>query len=517
MKKGILIYPPNQLMDIETPRPDGSLGPLYLASSLEKVGFEVDILDASVGGPEDSLKKTFYRNIKQSNGLTMIGMSFIEIANYVKKNNYEFVGITSNFTPQTNMALQTAKTIKETIPEIPIFSGGVNARAMINRFLDSGAFDGICLSEGELIFPRMINEFFLKKTLKNVPGVAYLEKNNAVVINPVDDSCFPKELDDLPMPSWEKLPFDKYEQISSPHGVSVHDRQGMRYAPLMTSRGCPFRCAYCHVSNETRSSDITGPIRKLRFHSIERVLSEIDYLKSLNVQRLFIEDDSLLANKERVKQLFLKIKDKNLSVANVNGVNLIHFYNRSKENWAIDLEYLEIIKDGGFDQIVFPVESGSQRVLQKYATNKVFLNKMNLPILMQKMTKIGISAPVNMMIGFPDETEYEIYESIELAKRLIDHGAPYVTFFIPIPFPGSALHKIALDGGHIDKNFDPDQMNWKRPVMKNTAVPPERLEFIRDSANADINSNLHLEKRLKQSMAGRWLSNESIPIIEQSN
>ena len=60
-------------------------------------------------------------------------------------------------------------------------------------------------------------------------------------------------------------------------------------------------------------------------------------------------------------------------------------------------------------------------------------------------------------------------------------------------------------------------MNWKRPVMKNTAVPPERLEFIRDSANADINSNLHLEKRLKQSMAGRWLSNESIPIIEQSN
>jgi hypothetical protein len=58
-KKGLLIYPPNQLMDIETPRPDGSLGPLYIASSLESEGIETDILGASVGrdrpkgGPPD--------------------------------------------------------------------------------------------------------------------------------------------------------------------------------------------------------------------------------------------------------------------------------------------------------------------------------------------------------------------------------------------------------------------------------------------------------------------------------
>ena len=36
--KCVIIYPPNQLLDIETPRPDGSLGPLYLASALEKIG-----------------------------------------------------------------------------------------------------------------------------------------------------------------------------------------------------------------------------------------------------------------------------------------------------------------------------------------------------------------------------------------------------------------------------------------------------------------------------------------------
>ena len=63
-------------MGIETPRPDGSLGPLYLASALEKIGIETDILDASVGAKEYSLKETFYRRIRQGNGLIRIGMNF---------------------------------------------------------------------------------------------------------------------------------------------------------------------------------------------------------------------------------------------------------------------------------------------------------------------------------------------------------------------------------------------------------------------------------------------------------
>ena len=504
MKRGILIYPPNQLMDVETPRPDGSLGPLYLAAALEEAGYEVDLLDASVGSAHHKLEDTFYRNIKQDNGLTLIGMTFSEIADYVAQNEYDFVGISSNFTPQTNVAISTAREIKKLRPDIPIYTGGVNARSMINRFLNTELFDAICISEGEIIFPRMINQHFSGKSLDSIPGIAYRNSDGKVVVNKVDHSCFPAHLDSLPMPAWEKLPFDKYEKISSPHGISVKERKGIRYAPIMTSRGCPFRCTYCHISTETRTNDLTGPIGKLRMHSVGRVIEEIDRLKELGVGKLFIEDDSLLADRKRVKEIFTKIADRNLYISNVNGVNLIHFYNRSQNQWTIDIEFLELLKQSGFDQIVFPVESGSQRVLKKYATNKLFLDRMNLPDLMAQMTKIGISAPVNMMIGFPDETEEEIAESIDLAKQLMGSGAPYVTFFIPIPFPGTKLFEIAMLGGHITKDFDPDQMNWKRPVMRNTTVPPERLEYIRDKANENINTDLHLKRRLKLSMGSRW-------------
>jgi len=291
--KGLLLYPPIQFMDIETPRPDGSLGLLYLASALEAQGIKIDLLDASVGDATKSLEQTFYRNVKQDNGLTRIGMSFEEIAHYVTAGNYDFIGISSIFTPQTRMVIETARAIKKALPDIKIYAGGVNARALKERFLESGMFEGICLSEGENIFFRMIEAGAQDKPMDDIAGVAFCRAEK-IIVNPVDHSCFPKNLDDLAMPAWEKLPFEKYEKIASPHGVDLSVNKS-RYAPIMTSRGCRFQCAYCHISQEKEGD--SGSIGRLRFHSLERIVEEAKKLKSLGVDKLFIEDDSFLSDK----------------------------------------------------------------------------------------------------------------------------------------------------------------------------------------------------------------------------
>ncbi len=491
--KVLLIYPPNQLMDIETPRPDGSLGPLYLASQLEKEGYETDVLDASVGGDCQKLEDTFYRRIKQENGLIRIGMDFSEIAAFVNKGSYDFVGINSNFTPQTNMVFETAKAIKELNPQIPIFSGGVNARALKQRFLNTGYFEGICLTGGELVFPRVLNE-----GVERTPGFAYLGGEN-----PVDKSCFPNNLDELLMPAWEKLPFKKYENIFSAHGVDVTGNIPKRYAPIMTSRGCPFSCLYCHISEEKKGSE-SGGTGIYKTHSMERVVSEIERLKDLGIEKLFFEDDSLLANKKRAKDIFRKIKDKGLSILDVNGVNIINLYDsqrRSKEGkYVIDYEFLDILQEAGFGQIVFPLESGSSRIQKQYATNKIRLEKMDLVKLMRAISDRGIKAPINTMIGFPDETEKEIRMSFDLSRRLVEEGgAPYVTFFHPIPFPGSKLYSLAIKGGHISEDFDPDKMNWKNPVMEKTVVDPKRLKELVERAWREINPQEYIIRRINES------------------
>jgi len=110
--KVLLVYPPSQLMPNEFPRPDGSLGLLYLAGALEREGVEVDVLDASVGTLDDSLETTFNKHVMQDNGLIRIGMTVERISEVIANGGYNIVGINSNFTPQTKMALEVAKAIK---------------------------------------------------------------------------------------------------------------------------------------------------------------------------------------------------------------------------------------------------------------------------------------------------------------------------------------------------------------------------------------------------------------------
>ena len=76
-----------------------------------------------------------------------------------------------------------------------------------------------------------------------------LIENNKVYL-----SVVLQDLDELPIPAWDMLPLEKYWEISRPHGGGFSDRK-VAYASAMFSRGCPFRCAYCHISKETTGSD----------------------------------------------------------------------------------------------------------------------------------------------------------------------------------------------------------------------------------------------------------------------
>lgn len=502
MKKNpkiLLIYPSNQLFSIETPRPDGSLGILYLAGALEDAGFETDVLDASIGTERDNLKDTFYRSVKLPNGLIRIGMSSLRIKEVIADNNYDILGISSNFTPQTSLALEVASIAKSVNRKILVIAGGVNARNLPERFLDSGSVDIVCLSEGEKIVVGIVKRW-IKGNEFCQSGIMHGNKGN-YNINPVKPENLCENLDDLPFPAWRKLIFKHYDNISSSHAVLT--AANVRYAPIMTSRGCPFHCAYCHNSMENEKSR-SGNIGSLRLKSVKRVLKEAEILKSLEVKKLYFEDDSLLAKKSRVKEIFTNLKNMNFQIEDVNGVNILHFMRRGKNGkLEIDIEYLEFLKSAGLEQIVFPVESGSQRVLNKYATSKINLKELDAVNLVKEASRAGIRCPINIMIGFPDETETEILESVELGEMLVGAGAPYCTFFIVTPFPGSKLYEMAVANGNLERNFDPDVMNWKNAIMKNTVVPAERIMELRDLAWEKVNNQSYKNKRFEESAGAR--------------
>ena len=490
----LLLYSPLQFMPGETTKPDGSLGLVYLAGAVRRAGYDVRILDCSVGDEHNTLEETFFRQTRMPSGLFRIGLAPEAILAAVE--DWDIIGVSSVFTTQSTGVLETVRLIRRTFPEKLIIAGGVNARSLRRRFFDSGV-DIIALSEAEETIVEIARAVQGKRALTAVPGIAFLDEQGRETIN---TSAPPlQNLDLLPLPAWDLLPLKKYWELSRPHGGHFRDGQRVAYASLQTSRGCPFRCSYCHISQE-REGSVAGPIGQLRLKSTDRVLQELEILKGLGVEYVFFEDDSLLAKKNRAKQLFGLTKELGLTLLDVNGINICHFQRNNNGRLEIDTECIDILADTGFHFIALPFESANQRIIDKYASSKWRIEQVNCGNLIKAFEAANIQVSGNYMLGFPDETEAEIYNTVEMAKSHIDLGLDYALFFSVVPFPGTTLFDWVIASGQLDPDFDTDSMRWTNSIIKNLAVSSEALERIRQTAWLTVNRREYVDHKLQMAL-----------------
>lgn len=484
----LLLYPPEQTWPSMMCKPNGSLAYPNLAGSLLEIGIDTRIYDACVGNDKDDINEAFFNSgTPLPTGMIRTGVTNDRILKEV--NDYDIVGITSIFTHQETMVLETAKLIKKAFPEKIIVSGGVNARYRYEKFFNAG-FDYICTSEAEMTFRSLVLAIQSKKTKNEIANeikFLLMKDENGKIINTGRGKVI-IDLDKIAPPAWHLLPNERYWKIGRPHGGMFEEGTELKYASMVTSMGCPFSCSYCHISSETINS-IAGPIGAFRIKSDKRVLQEIDMLKSLGVKQIFIEDDSIFGKKRRAIGLLNKIKDNDLQILDVNGVNIIHLLKKGKP----DYEVLDTLKNAGFSEIVLPFESASPRIIRKYASNKWSIERSDVTALIKACKDYGFRIAGNFMLGYPDESEEEIFNTIKYAKDRMNEGLDASNFFLVMPLPGTKLFDYAVEKGHMELDFDPDRMHWQKANMKNTLVPSEELEKIRDAAWKETNNKAFVE------------------------
>ena len=455
-------------------RPEVSLGNLYLAAVLEKEGFEVDILDCCMGNERHSLEESFNRITPLSNGMVRIGLSPDAIIKEVA--DYDVIGISSIFTPQTYMVEELVKSISHAYPDKLIIMGGINARTQMKRFFDAGAHL-ICISEAERTIVR-IGDILRQgsRDFSSIPGTAFV-KNGKIQVNPMTE--VEDNLDNLPIPARHKLPLKRIAEIARPHGGGFKPGQVERkevYVSAMTSRGCPYICTFCHISGEQKGSEV-GYIGKFRYQSEERVEREMAAIKELGAKYIYIEDDSLLAKKKRALSIFRMLTKFGFSLGDVNGVNLSHLHKNKVGKIVIDDEMLETMAEAGFDRLSFPVESGSQRIIDKWVSGKINHNEYDISALIKKANSLGIIVSSCYLIGYPDETYEELARTLIAAKKHMDAGSAYANFTIVTPFPGTALYDFVSRNNLLLPGVDIADLDWMRPSFK-TLIDPWYLEFI---------------------------------------
>jgi anaerobic magnesium-protoporphyrin IX monomethyl ester cyclase len=492
----LLAYSALQFGPDEMAKPDGSLSLTYLAGALREAGYDVKILDVSVGDDDQPLSETFFNTRLLPSGLIRCGMDWERVAEKIA--DFDVVGVSSIFTTQTTMVLDLIRFVKQVDPTKLVVAGGVNARNLRRRFFDAGA-DIIVLTEGEEIIVGIADAIRGKRQLSTVPGIAFLDDSGAEVVNNAGPVI--ADLDKLPFPAWDLLPLNKYWEISRPHGGQFPEGKRIQYAALQTSRGCPFNCRYCHISKEVEG-EVAGPIGAYRMKSVGRVLHELQILKDLGAQYIFFEDDSLFAKKKRAFSLFESVRELNLNLADVNGINIIHLLKNtgttghSESHLDIDTEFLEVLSAAGFDWLSLPFESANQRLLDKYSSSKWNISRLDAGKLIQECSRAGIKTSGNYMIGYPDESLPEIYNTATMARRHMDNGLNHATLFAVVPFPGTAIYDMVIQNGQLDPDFDTDQMKWTKSILKNLAVPAETLEHLRQLAWLTVNHSEFVHNRI---------------------
>jgi len=305
--------------------------------------------------------------------------------------------------------------LRAALPGCPTVIGGPHATCVGAELLTDTGSDFLIVGEAERSFPALALALASGTATDAIPGLGF-RSNGIPKLNPPDPD--PVDLDALPFPAWHLIDLEGYQRVDSFNVVL----RRLPYMSLLTSRGCPYRCAYCH--------NLFG--RKVRYRSAESVLAEIEALRAgYGVRELHLVDDIFNLNKKRALAILRGLVERRLDVA-------IAFPNGLRAD-LIDDELLDAMRAAGVYAVAYAIESGSPRI-QQLVHKDLDLDKARSAIAATR--RRGILTAGFFMLGFPTETAEEIEATVEFA---LSSRLQRAHFFTVVPHPGTALHQLARE------------------------------------------------------------------------
>ena len=379
------------------------LGLAYIASYLEKHGFDLKIIDSMA----------YYDEIKKiSDDKYRVGMKEEEIIKQIKKEQPDIVGISCTYTIYEKDAVRIAKLVKENSKALVVF-GGAHSSANFPTVLKHKEVDIITKGEGETVFLDIAKNFGTKK-LWSVPGTI-VKVNGKMKVN--KPAKYIQDLDEIPFPARHLLPMDKYLK----HPQNWFSNMRGPTAEIMSSRGCPFQCIFCSIHT------VWG--RKWRARSAKNVVDEVEHMiKKYGVREFRFFDDNITWDKKRIIKICDEIIKRKLNIRwdTPNGVAIA----------TLNEEVLTKMKKSGYYRIVMGIESGSEKTL-RFMRKPVVLSKAKE--IIKICNKLGIWTWSTFVIGFPNEDMNEIQKTIDFAKH---SGLNFATFYVAQPYPGTEMYEI---------------------------------------------------------------------------
>ncbi len=309
--------------------------------------------------------------------------------------------------------------------------GGAPPTVCPELVLADANIDYVVIGEGELTFMDLIKHMEGAKGMEEIDGIGYRQDGRPVIKPRVR---YIEDMDSLPFPARHLLNMEAYYTLKESHGF----RKKRKYSPIITSRGCPFKCVFCTAHK------VWG--RGYRKRSPENVIREMVEMKEkFGIEELMFEDDNVTLDVKRAEELFDLMAAKGLDFCwdTPNGVAA----------FTLNKELIKKMVDAGCYRINLAVESGNQYHLTHNIKKPLKLEK--IPPLVDYARSLGCEISMFIVLGVPGETEEMMWDSFRFAARL---GIYSPFFSIATPYPGSEMYEICREKGYLKKDETLDDL-----------------------------------------------------------
>ena len=377
------------------------LGIAYLASTIEKHGFDVKAID-------------------------MFDYSWDKVRQTLEREQPDIVGITC-LTEQRASPLAVAKLSKTVNKDCIVIVGGIHPTIMYEQILEHWPVDIIVLGEGEETTKELMICLEGKRAFGDVYGIAYKYQGKTIKTPPRQ---LIHNMDDIPFPAYKYFDFDKYTRYEILEGLwNGRSLRNLRFVPIISTRGCVGSCQFCST-----------PFfwQKWRTRSAKNVVDEMEFLaKNFGCGFFNFADDIFTVNKNRVVDLCKEIIDRKLDIV-WDCETRVNFIWEDMLDWMIR---------AGCYCISFGVESASETVLKaikKKTTPDQIANAF-------KLTKqMGMKTKMLLMVGNPGEDDHTVQDTVKMIEMV---RPDFISVSEAMVFPGTELYELAKQKGLVNDDY----------------------------------------------------------------